>query len=178
MLELLSNVEVLLDEQSLKRRVRELGAQLTRDLQDRSPLFVAVLRGAAIFHADLVRQVNLMLKLDYISVKSYGDTTASSGEVRLVKDLESSIQGQDVVLVEDIVDTGLTVSYLVRNLMTRRPGSLRVCALLSKPSKRRTQIEIDYLGFDVPDRFVVGYGLDHAERYRNLPYVGVLSDRD
>ena len=174
MLEFLSDVEVLLEEQALKRRVRELGKELTRDLQDRSPLFVAVLRGASIFHADLVRQVDLMLKVDYISVTSYGDATESSGEVRLVKDLESSIQGQTVVLVEDIVETGLTVSYL----MTLRPSSLRVCSLLSKPSRRRTEVEIDYLGFDVPDCFVVGYGLDHAEKYRNLPYVGVLSNSD
>lgn len=178
MLEFLSDVEVLLEEQALKKRVRELGKQLTSDLKDRSPLFIAVLRGASIFHADLVRQVDLMLKVDYISVTSYRDATESSGEVRLVKDLESSIQGQTVVLVEDIVETGLTVSYLVRNLMTHRPSSLRVCALLSKPSRRRTEVEIDYLGFDVPDRFVVGYGLDHAEKYRNLPYLGVLSNKD
>ncbi len=174
MLEVLSDVEVLIDEGVVQQRVGELGKQLTRDLHGRSPIFVAILRGAAIFHADLVRRVDLMLKIDYISVKSYGNASTSAGEVQLVKDLETSIRGQDVVLVEDIVDTGLTISYLVRNLMTRQPRSLSVCALLSKPARRKADVEIDYLGFEVPDRFIVGYGLDHAERYRNLPYVGVL----
>ncbi len=174
--ELLSDVEVLIEEQVVQRRVGELGKQLTRDLRGRSPIFVAILRGAAIFHADLVRQVDLMLKIDHISVKSYGNASRSSGEVQLVKDLEASIRGQDVVLVEDIVDTGLTISYLVRNLLTRQPRSLSVCALLSKPARRKVNVEIDYLGFEVPDRFIVGYGLDYSERYRNLPYVGVLPE--
>lgn len=178
MLEVLSDVEVLIEEGVVQRRVGELGEQLTRDLRGRSPVFVAILRGAAIFHADLVRQVDLMLKIDYISIKSYGNATRSSGEVRLVKDLEASIRGQDVVLVEDIVDTGLTISYLVRNLLNRQPRSLRVCALLSKPARRQVDVEIDYLGFEVPDRFIVGYGLDYSERYRNLRYVGVLPEVD
>ncbi len=117
-----------------------------------------------------------MLQVDYFSVKSYGKATRSSGEVRLVKDLESSIRGEDVVLVEDIVDTGLTVSYLVRSLLTRQPRSLRVCALLSKPARREVEVAIDYLGFEVPDRFVVGYGLDYAESYRNLPFIGLLPE--
>ncbi len=171
-----SDVEVLIEEEAIQRRVGEIGEQLTRDLCGLTPVFVAILRGAAIFHADLVRQVDLRLKVDYLSVKSYGNATTSSGRVQLVKDLESSIRGEDVVLVEDIVDTGLTVSYLVRSLLTRQPRSLRVCALLSKPARREVDVAIDYLGFEVPDRFVVGYGLDYAERYRNLPFIGLLPE--
>ena len=172
--EVVSDVEVLIEERVLQRRVSEMGEELTRDLRGRSPIFVGILRGGAIFHADLVRQVDLMLKIDYISVKSYGHASRSSGEVQLLNDLESSIRGQDVVLVEDIVDTGLTISYLVRSLLTRQPRSLSVCALLSKPARRQVEVEINHLGFEVPDRFIVGYGLDYSERYRNLPYVGWL----
>jgi len=165
---------VLLDTPTIKRRVRSLGREITRDYRDRSPLLVGVLRGAAVFLSDLIRHIELELQVDFIALSSYGSATETSGQVQLVKDLESSIDGEDVILVEDIVDTGLTLNYLVGNLKSRNPASLRVCALLSKPSRRKVEVHIDYLGFEVPDSFVVGYGLDFDQQYRNLPYIGVL----
>ena len=146
------------------------------DYEGESPLFVCVLRGAAIFHADLIRNTNLNLFVDFLSAYSYGESTESSGEVQLIKDLESSIHGRDVILVEDIVDTGLTLDYLLRNLGSRRPRSLKVCSLLSKPARRKVSVEIDYLGFEIPDQFVVGYGLDHNQRFRNLPFIARLKE--
>ena len=151
-----------------------MGLTITRDYQGKSPLFVCVLRGAAIFHADLIRKVDVNLLVDFISVCSYGDETASSGAVQLIKDLEMGIEDRNVLLVEDIVDTGLTLDYLLRNLRSRRPRTLRVCSLLSKPARRRIAVPIDYIGFEVPDRFVVGYGLDYDQKYRNLPFVAAL----
>ncbi len=165
---------VLISEEQIQGRVRELGAAITRDYEDRSPLFVGILRGAAIFHSDLIRHVDLRLKVDFISVSSYGDATRTSGQVQLIKDLESGIQGEDVILVEDIIDTGLTASYLLRNLQSRGPASLAFCSLLSKPSRREVEVPIEYCGFEIPDEFVVGYGLDYAQKYRNLPFIGVL----
>ncbi len=165
---------ILFSEEVIQGRVRELGAQITRDYRGKSPLLVGILRGAAIFHADLTRHVDLRLKVDFISVSSYGAATKSSGQVRILKDLESSIEGADVILVEDIVDTGLTANYLLRNLAGRGPSSLKFCALLSKPSRREIEVTVDYLGFEIPDEFVVGYGLDYAQKFRNLPYIGVL----
>ncbi len=167
--------EVLLTEKDIRDRVAELGAQITADYEGRVPIFVGILRGAAIFHSDLVRHVDLRLKVDYISVSSYGAATKSSGQVQLIKDLESSIEGVDVIIVEDIIDTGLTVSYLIRNLASRGPNSIRVCSLLSKPSRREVEVPIDYIGFEIPDKFVVGYGLDFDQKYRNLPFIGVLN---
>jgi len=167
---------VLLNAQTIKRRVRSLGKEITRDYKDRSPILVGVLRGAAVFLSDLIRHIDLELEVDFIALSSYGSATESSGQVQLVKDLESSIDGADVILVEDIVDTGLTLNYLVGNLKSRNPGSLRVCALLSKPSRRKVNVYIDYLGFEVPERFVVGYGLDFDQQFRNLPYIGVLEE--
>lgn len=165
--------EILISEDQIRKRVEELGRQITQDYRDTVPLFVCVLRGAVIFHSDLIRQVDLPLKMDFISVSSYGSTTESSGEVRLLKDLESGIRGQDVILVEDIIDTGLTVDYLLRLLRSRAPASLEVCALLSKPSRRKVSVSVRYIGFEIPDQFVVGYGLDLDQRYRNLPYIAV-----
>ncbi|HXK58453.1 MAG TPA: hypoxanthine phosphoribosyltransferase [Acidobacteriota bacterium] len=165
---------VLIDTRRLRRRVRALGAEITRDYRDRNPLFVGVLRGAAVFLSDLIRHVDLKIEVDFIAMSSYGSATESTGQVQLLKDLESSIAGVDVILVEDIVDTGLTLNYLIGNLQSRNPASLRVCALLSKPSRRRLQVTIDYLGFEVPDRFVVGYGLDYNQQFRNLTYIGML----
>jgi hypoxanthine phosphoribosyltransferase len=167
---------VLIDEKKIQSRVAELGLNIRHDYQSESPLFVCVLRGAAIFHADLIRNTDLNLLIDFISVYSYGSSTKSSGEVQLIKDLETSIQGRDVLLVEDIVDTGLTLDYLLRNLRSRRPRSLRVCSLLSKPSRREIEVEIDYLGFEIPDHFVVGYGLDYDQKFRNLPFIARLKD--
>jgi len=165
---------VLLNAQSIKRRVRSLGKEITRDYKGKSPLLIGVLRGAAVFLSDLIRHIDLEVEVDFIALSSYGSATETSGQVQLVKDLESSIDGADVILVEDIVDTGLTLTYLVGNLKSRNPASLRVCALLSKPSRRKVQVSIDYLGFEVPDSFVVGYGLDFDQQFRNLPYIGVL----
>ena len=166
--------EALIDEAGLQKKVGEIGLTITRDYQGKSPLIVCVLRGAAIFHADLIRRVDVDLLVDFISVRSYGDGTASSGAVQLIKDLETGIEDRDVLLVEDIVDTGLTLDYLLRNLRSRRPRTLKVCSLLSKPARRRISVPIDYLGFEIPDRFVVGYGLDYDQKYRNLPFVAVL----
>jgi hypoxanthine phosphoribosyltransferase len=168
--------KVLLDENTIQRRVAELGGSIQEDYQGESPLFVCVLRGAAIFHADLIRNTDLNLLIDFISVRSYGTSTKSSGEVQLIKDLEMSVHGRDVVLVEDIVDTGLTLDYLLRNLQSRRPRSLRVCSFLSKPARREISIDIDYLGFEIPDHFVVGYGLDFDQKFRNLPFIAQLKE--
>ncbi|RPI29838.1 MAG: hypoxanthine phosphoribosyltransferase [Acidobacteria bacterium] len=167
---------VLIEAARIKRRVRALGKRITRDYQGQTPLLVGVLRGAAVFLSDLIRHVDLKLEVDFIAMSSYGSATETSGQVQLLKDLESSIDGSHVILVEDIVDTGLTLNYLVGNLRSRNPASLRVCALLSKPSRRKLEVAIDYLGFEVPDRFVVGYGLDFDQQFRNLPYIGVLGD--
>jgi hypoxanthine phosphoribosyltransferase len=166
--------KVLITEEEVHERVIELGRQITADYEGEAPLFVAILRGAAIFHADLIRQVDLNLKIDFISVSSYGAATESSGQVQLIKDLESSIEGVHVILVEDIIDTGLTVKYLLRNLLSRKPASLRICSLLSKPARREVEVPIHYLGFDIPDEFVIGYGLDFDQRFRNLPFIGIL----
>jgi hypoxanthine phosphoribosyltransferase len=155
-------------------RVRELGAEITRDYAERKLVLVCVLKGSFVFAADLARAVDLPLRVDFLGVRSYGAGTESSGVVQITQDLSSPIEHEDVLLVEDIVDTGLTVAHLIDLLRTRSPTSVKVCALLHKPAKARMQVRIDYLGFTVEDRFVVGYGLDFAERYRNLPYIGVL----
>jgi hypoxanthine phosphoribosyltransferase len=166
--------EVLLTEEQLQTRVAELGAQLSSDYADRSPVLVSVLKGSIIFLADLIRATPIPLAVDLMEVSSYGSGTETSGQVRILKDLSSSIQDRDVIVVEDIIDTGLTLNYLLRYLGERHPASIRICCLLDKPARRLADIEIDYRGFTIPDRFVVGYGLDYDERYRNLPYVGVL----
>ena len=166
---------VLIDSGSIQTRVRELGAQITADYRGKHPHLVAILKGANLFHADLVRSIDLGLSFDFMAVGSYGGLTASSGEVRILKDLDESLEGRDVLLVEDIVDTGLTLNYLRQNLQSREPTSLRVVALLNKPSRRRIQVTVDYVGFEIPDRFVVGYGLDYDQRYHNLPDICVLN---
>ena len=165
---------VLLDSGTIQQRVRELGAQITRDYRDKSPHLVGILKGATIFHADLVRAIDLTVSFDFIAVSSYGSSVQSSGEVRILKDLDESLEGKDVLLVEDILDTGLTVHYLLQNLQSRNPKSLGVVALLSKPSRRRIEVKADYIGFEIEDQFVVGYGLDFNQRYRNLPDIRVL----
>jgi hypoxanthine phosphoribosyltransferase len=167
---------VILTEDRLQERIRELGAEIRRDYNGRSGslLLVAVLRGAALFVADLARAIDGPVEIDFMAVSSYGSSTKSSGVVRILKDLDEDIEGRDVLVVEDILDTGLTLKYLLRNLASRKPSSLEVVTLLSKEGKQRVPIECRYVGFSIPDEFVVGYGLDYAERYRNLPYVGVL----
>ena len=165
---------VLLDSQTIQRRICELGARITQDYAGRTPHLIAILKGASIFHADLVRSIELELSYDFIAVGSYGNLVRSSGEVRIVKDLDESLKGREVLLIEDIVDTGLTLHYLLQNLWARGPTSLKVIALLNKPARRHIEVPVDYIGFDIPDEFVVGYGLDYGQRYRNLPDICIL----
>ena len=167
--------EVLLSEDQIQTRVAELGAQISQDLGGRQLTLVSVLKGSLPFMADLMRAIDLPLRIDLMEVSSYGGaTTESSGLVRILKDLSSSIEGEDVLIVEDIIDTGLTLNYLVRYLRGKNPASLRICTLLDKPARRLVDIEVNYTGFTIPDQFVVGYGLDYGELYRNLKFVGVL----
>lgn len=166
--------EVLLTEDQIQARVAELGAQLNADYAGLEPVLISVLKGSIVFLADLVRSMELPLSIDIMEVSSYGAATETSGQVRILKDLSNPIEGRHVIVVEDIIDTGLTLNYLLRYLREKGPASLRICCLLDKPARRLTEIPIDYAGFTIPDRFVVGYGLDYGERYRNLPYVGVL----
>ena len=169
--------QVLLSEKQLLERVRELGEQISADYLDKDLVVVCVLRGSFIFVSDLVRSIKIPLAVDFISISSYGSGTTSSGVVRFLKDLDEEISGRHVLVVEDIIDTGTTLKYLLENLQTRKPASIKVCTLLSKPERRKVEIEIDYNGFVVPDHFVVGYGLDYAEKYRNLPYIGILDSK-
>jgi len=166
---------VLIDADAIRRRVQELGAQITADYLGKAPHLIGVLKGATIFHADLVRAIDLAVSVDFIAVASYGSGIKTSGEVRILKDLDESVEGKDVLLVEDILDTGLTLHYLLENLQSRNPRSLRIVSLLSKPSRRLIEVRADYVGFEVPDKFVVGYGLDFDQRYRNLPYICELN---
>jgi hypoxanthine phosphoribosyltransferase len=166
--------QILLSEATIQARVLALGKQLAADYVEKDPLLVGILSGSFLFTADLVRAMNLPLAIDFMAVSSYGDRTSSSGVVRILKDLNSSIAGRHVILVEDIVDTGLTLDYLYQNLQTRHPASLKVCALLDKREARKREVEVDYIGFHCPNEFVVGYGLDYRGRYRNLPFIGVL----
>ena len=166
--------EILLTGEEVQARVAELGAQLAADYDGREPVLVSVLKGSIIFLADLVRAMPIPLSIDLMEVSSYGTSTESSGQVRILKDLSTSIEGREVIVVEDIIDTGLTLNYLLRYLHDKGPASIRICCLLDKPARRLAPIEIDYRGFTIPDRFVIGYGLDYGERYRNLPYIGVL----
>ena len=160
----------------LHARIKELGAQITADYAGRAPLLVGVLKGAFMFMSDLFRAIDLPVEFDFMAVSSYGSATRSSGVVRIIKDLDLDLTGRHVLIVEDIVDSGLTLSYLMRNLESRGPASIAVCALLTKPARRAIEVPVRYVGFEIPDEFVVGYGLDFAERYRNLPYVAVLRD--
>jgi hypoxanthine phosphoribosyltransferase len=166
---------VLVPEDQLRLKVAELGAQLSRDYADRPLTLVSVLKGSLPFMADLMRSITVPLTIDLMEVSSYGGAvTETSGLVRILKDLSASIEGKDVLIVEDIIDTGLTLNYLLRYLRGKNPRSLRICALLDKPARRLVDIDIDYRGFSIPDRFVIGYGLDYGEYYRNLPFIGVL----
>ena len=168
--------EILVQQDDLAHRVRALGAELSRDYEGRTLLLVGVLKGAMFFLSDLMRHLDVPCEVDFMAVASYGSSTDSSGVVRILKDLDAPIEGRDVLIVEDIVDSGLTLSYLLRTLKARDPASLEVCALLTKPERRKVELPIRYVGFEIPNRFAIGYGLDHAERFRNLPYVAVLGD--
>ncbi len=170
--------EVVIDAERLQSRVSELAAEITRDYAGRELFLMGVLKGAVFFLGDLMRQLDLPCELDFMAVSSYGSTTDSSGVVRILKDLEAPIEGRDVVIVEDVVDSGLTLGYLLRSLRSRNPRSLEVCALLVKPHRRKVELPIRYVGFEISDRFVVGYGLDLDQRYRNLPYVAALADQE
>jgi hypoxanthine phosphoribosyltransferase len=165
---------VLIDEERLRSRVAELGEEVSAEYAGRDLLLIGVLKGAVFFMADLMRHLTVTCEVDFMAISSYGAATDSSGVVRILKDLDINIVGRDVLVVEDIIDSGLTLSYLMRNLEAREPASLEICALLTKPERREIDVPVRYVGFEIPNRFVIGYGLDFAERYRNLPYVGVL----
>jgi hypoxanthine phosphoribosyltransferase len=168
--------EALVTQGDLETRVRELGAEISRDYDGKDLCLVGVLKGAVFFLSDLMRAIEVPCEVDFMAVASYGSSTDSSGVVRILKDLDATIEGKDVLIVEDIIDSGLTLSYLLRTLRAREPRSLEVCALLTKPERREVDLPIRYTGFEIPNKFVIGYGLDHAERYRNLPYVAVLQE--
>jgi hypoxanthine phosphoribosyltransferase len=166
--------ETLVSSEELQRRIGELGVEVSRDYEGADLVLVGVLKGAVLFMADLMRHLTVPCEVDFMAVQSYGSQTDSSGVVRILKDLDASIEGRDVLIVEDIIDSGLTLHYLLRNLRARNPGSLEVCALLTKPERRRVDLPTRYVGFEIPNRFAIGYGLDHAQRYRNLDYVAAL----
>jgi hypoxanthine phosphoribosyltransferase len=168
--------EVLIDADRLNARIAELGEEISADYAGRDLLLIGVLKGAVFFMADLMRRLTVPCEIDFMAISSYAGATESSGVVRILKDLDINIEGRDVLVVEDIIDSGLTLSYLMRNLESREPASLEVCALLTKPARREIDVPVRYVGFEIPNRFVVGYGLDFDERYRNLPYVGVLDE--
>ena len=166
--------EILIDEAAIAAKVRELGARITEDYRGKDLVLVSILKGALPFLADLMRQVQMPLALDFLEVSSYGNATETSGVVRILKDLAKPIEARDVLVVEDILDTGHTLKFVLEHLRSQRPLSVRLCTLLDKPARRQVEISVDYRGFEIPDKFVVGYGLDFAEKYRNLPFIGVL----
>ncbi|MFD1424499.1 hypoxanthine phosphoribosyltransferase [Laceyella sacchari] len=168
--------EVLISEEQIKEKVRELGQRLSEEYKDLNPLCVCVLKGAVPFMADLIREMPIKMEMDFMAVSSYGNSTTSSGVVRILKDLDASIEGRHVLIVEDIIDSGLTLSYLVEMLKGRNAASVKIVTLLDKPDRRKVDLSPDYCGFTIPDAFVIGYGLDFAEKYRNLPYIGVLKE--
>ena len=169
-----THVSTLLSTEQIAARVRELGAQITKDYVDRRLVLVSVLKGSFIFTADLCRAIDTQLRIEFLGVRSYGEGTSTSGVVQITQDLSKPIEGEDILIVEDIVDTGLTIAHLLELFRTRKPSTLKVCALLHKPARTKIEVPISYLGFTIPDRFVVGYGLDWAERYRNIPFIGVV----
>jgi hypoxanthine phosphoribosyltransferase len=168
--------EILIQADELQARIADLGVEISKDYEGREILLVCVLKGAVLFVSDLMRQITVPCEIDFMAVSSYGSATRSSGVVRILKDLDGSIEGKHVLIVEDIIDSGLTLQYLMRNLRSRGPASIEVCSLLTKPSRREVEVPIRYTGFELPDRYAVGYGLDMAQRYRNLPYVAALTD--
>lgn len=170
------NLEPLFSAEQIQTRIAEIGAEVARDYAGRNPLLIGVLKGACIFLSDLMRAIDVRLGVEFMAISSYGSSTRTSGEVRIVKDLDVAVEGRDIIVVEDIIDTGLTLSYLIANLESRGATSVKLVALLDKFERRERNVAIDYLGFKIPDAFVVGYGLDFAERYRNLPYIAILKD--
>ncbi|HKO45810.1 MAG TPA: hypoxanthine phosphoribosyltransferase [Pyrinomonadaceae bacterium] len=170
------NLEILFSQEKIQERIKQLGAEITRDYAGRNPLLIGVLKGACFFLSDLLRSIDTRLSIEFMAISSYGTSTRTSGEVRIMKDLDVPIEGRDILVVEDIVDTGLTLTYLLDNLKSRGAASVKLAALLDKHERREKEVPIDYLGFQIPDAFVVGYGLDYAERYRNLPFIAVLKN--
>lgn len=168
-------IHIMLSEEKVNARIAELAKQISRDYEGRSVHLVCILKGSVFFTCELAKRITVPVTLDFMSVSSYGDDTKSSGVVRMVKDLDEPLQDKDVLVIEDIIDSGRTLSYLLENLSNRKPASLRLCTLLDKPERRVKEVKVDYTGFEIPDEFVVGYGLDYAQKYRNLPYIGVLS---
>ncbi len=168
--------EVLVSEEDIEKRVKELGDIITKDYMDKDLVVIGILKGAVIFMSELVKNIKLPVTLDFMAVSSYGKSTISTGEVRIIKDLDFSVEGKELLIVEDIIDTGLTLNYLTDILKKRGANSVRICTLLDKPERRSIEVKVDYLGFEIPDEFVVGYGLDYSEMYRNLPYVGALKE--
>ncbi|HEY8346165.1 MAG TPA: hypoxanthine phosphoribosyltransferase [Symbiobacteriaceae bacterium] len=166
----------LISAEQIQRRVRELGEEISRDYQGKEILIVGILKGAFVFCADLMRTLSVPARVDFMAVSSYGQSTESSGVIRILKDLDASVTGKHVLLVEDIVDTGLTLRYLREYLQRQEPASLKVCVLLDKPSRRKTPVTVEYVGFTIPDEFIVGYGIDYAEQYRYLPYIGIIGE--
>lgn len=166
--------EVLLTEEMLAAKVAELGRQITCDYADKEILAIGILKGAAVFMTDLIRKIDRPVEIDFMAVSSYGEKADSSGIVRILKDLDKSIEGKHVLIIEDIIDSGQTLSYLIKNLSDRRPASIELCTLMNKPERRKVDLPVKYVGFEIPNEFVVGYGLDYAEKYRNLPYLGIL----
>lgn len=173
-----TNLEPLFSGEQIQTRISEMGTEIARDYAGRNPLLIVVLKGAVVFASDLLRAIDLRLGIEFMAISSYGSSTRTSGEVRIIKDLDVPIEGRDILVVEDIVDTGLTLTYLLENLRSRGAKSVKLVALLDKFERREREVEINYLGFKIPDAFVVGYGLDFAERYRNLPYIAILKDPD
>lgn len=167
---------ILVEEDEIKRRVAELGAQITEDYRDKDLVLVGILKGAVIFLSDLVRNIKIPVGMDFMAVSSYGKSSTSTGEVRIIKDLDSSVENKDIIIVEDIIDTGYTLAYLTDNIRKRGAKSVRVCTLLDKQERRKVNVQVDYLGFEIPDEFVIGYGLDYAEMGRNLPFVAALKE--
>ncbi|MEJ8554927.1 hypoxanthine phosphoribosyltransferase [Tepidibacter sp. Z1-5] len=170
--------DVLISEEEISKKVYELAKIIENEYKGEEVVFVGILKGACVFVSDIIRKINLDIELDFMAVSSYGMSTQSSGVVRILKDLDSDIEGKNVIIVEDIIDTGLTLSYLRENLMARNPKSLKICTLLDKPERRKCDIPVDYAGFKIPDKFIVGYGIDCGEKFRNLPYIGIVEKED
>ena len=171
-----NNISVLISEQELQQKVKELGAKITEDYKDKNLLLIGVLRGGVIFMSDLMRSIELPIEIDFMQVSSYGSGTVSSGNVKILKDTETSVEGRDVLIAEDILDTGTTLHSLVELIKKRGASSVKICTILNKPARRKVRLDAEYVGFNIPDKFVVGYGLDYDQKYRNLPFIGVIED--
>ncbi len=172
------NISVLLSEEEINLRIKSLGAQISEEYAGKSVHLICILKGGVFFLCELAKRITVPVSIDFMSVSSYGDSSVSSGKVKIVKDLDMSLEGKDVIVVEDIIDTGNTLSYLFKVLSQHNPNSLKLCALLDKPDRRESDVRVDYTGFTIPDEFVVGYGLDYAQKYRNLPYIGIVHPED